>query len=376
MTIPSVMQGLIEAEDGKVFELDSPKGAAWVETIGSFRFEPSSDCKAYTVRREGSGYWYGCRKVAGKVRKKYIGKSSEVSITKLEEIAAALEVPPVPRVAQEVTQVAQDRLTALELEVANLRKALEALQEALPGKLESGDSKELPKVGSEVSEELQNELSNLKAENEKVRADYDALLESSTVVTNKLREEVREVRSQLATQTEPTPQHKLYTEIEELKERNRLLLIKSRDERQALQEKIAALEYRDKSQSQRLQERQARLDELEAQLDRETADRGEVETKLADREKEISELRSQLAVEQARYEELDEEFRELDDQWSDCKKEIRQLEAELADLKQKSAAASKDLPEAAEILNQLKSKRKKSKTDLADLEIILEILES
>ena len=370
------MQGLIEAEDGKVFELDSPKGAAWVETIGSFRFEPSSDCKAYTVRREGSGYWYGCRKVAGKVRKKYIGKSSEVSITKLEEIAAALEVPPVPRVAQEVTQVAQDRLTALELEVANLRKALEALQEALPGKLESGDSKELPKVGSEVSEELQNELSNLKAENEKVRADYDALLESSTVVTNKLREEVREVRSQLATQTEPTPQHKLYTEIEELKERNRLLLIKSRDERQALQEKIAALEYRDKSQSQRLQERQARLDELEAQLDRETADRGEVETKLADREKEISELRSQLAVEQARYEELDEEFRELDDQWSDCKKEIRQLEAELADLKQKSATASKDLPEAAEILNQLKSKRKKSKTDLADLEIILEILES
>jgi len=376
MTIPSVMQGLIEAEDGKVFELDSPKGAAWVETIGSFRFEPSSDCKAYTVRREGSGYWYGCRKVAGKVRKKYIGKSSEVSITKLEEIAAALEVPPVPRVAQEVTQVAQDRLTALELEVANLRKALEALQEALPGKLESGDSKELPKVGSEVSEELQNELSKLKAENEKVRADYDALLESSTVVTNKLREEVREVRSQLATQTEPTPQHKLYTEIEELKERNRLLLIKSRDERQALQEKIAALEYRDKSQSQRLQERQARLDELEAQLDRETADRGEVETKLADREKEISELRSQLAVEQARYEELDEEFRELDDQWSDCKKEIRQLEAELADLKQKSATASKDLPEAAEILNQLKSKRKKSKTDLADLEIILEILES
>jgi hypothetical protein len=45
-------------------------------------------------------------------------------------------------------------------------------------------------------------------------------------------------------------------------------------------------------------------------------------------------------------------------------------------LKQKSVAASKDLPEAADLLNQLKAKRKKSKTDLADLEIILEILES
>jgi hypothetical protein len=106
MAIPSVVQGLIEIEDGKVFELDSPKGAAWVEAIGSFRFEPAGDGKAYTVRRESSGYWYGCRKVAGKVRKKYIGKSSEVSVVKLEEIAVALEVPPVPQVAK-VAEVAQ-----------------------------------------------------------------------------------------------------------------------------------------------------------------------------------------------------------------------------------------------------------------------------
>jgi len=52
-----------------------------------------------------------------------------------------------------------------------------------------------------------------------------------------------------------------------------------------------------------------------------------------------------------------------------------EIEAEFADLKQKLVAAGKDLPEAAEILNQLKAKRKKSKTDLADLETILEILE-
>lgn len=125
--------------------------------------------------------------------------------------------------------------------------------------------------------------------------------------------QIEELRSQLATQVEPTPQHKLYAEIEELKERNRLLLIKSREERQALQEKISALEYRDESQSRRLAEKQNRLDELEAAT-------------------------------------------------------------EFSDLKQKSAAAS-ELPEAAELLNQLKSKRKKSKTDLSDLEVILEILE-
>jgi len=300
MAIPSVVQGLIETEGGKVFELDSPKGTAWVETIASFRFEPSGDSKPCTVRKEASGYWYGCRKVAGKVRKKYIGKSSEISAAKLEEIAEALEVPPVSRadkvaeVAQEVAEVAQvaekvaevvqDRLTALELEVANLRKALEALQEAQPGKLELGDSAELPKVNSEVVERLQKELGNLRAENEKLkqaladaRTDYAKLLESSTVVTKKLDQEVQE-------------------------------------------------------------------------------------------------LRSQLEGEKTRYEELDEEFRELDDQWSDCKKEARLLKQELADLKQKSVAAS-ELPEAANLLNQLKARRKKSAVSLADVEIILDIIE-
>jgi crotonobetainyl-CoA:carnitine CoA-transferase CaiB-like acyl-CoA transferase len=273
MTIPSVMQGLIETEDGKVFELDSPKGSAWLESRGSFRFEPSGNTKPYTVRKESGIYWYGCRKVAGKVRKKYIGKSSEVTVAKLEEIAEALEIPPVPRankvaevaqvtqrvaqeVAQEVAEVAQDRLTALELQVANLQKAVEALQEALLGKLEAGDSSELPKVDNEVAERLHNELGNLTTENAKLRADYTALLESSTVVTNKLRQEVQELRSQL-------------------------------------------------------------------------------ETERADRE---------------------------------------EIEAELSELKQKSAPAS-ELPEAADLLNQLKTRRKKSSASLADVELVLEIIE-
>ena len=287
MAIPSVMQGLIETEGGKVFELDSLKGATWLETIGSFRYEPRGNSKAYTVRREPSGYWYGCRKIAGKVRKKYIGKSSEVNTAKLEEVAAALEVSPVPRVskvAQEVVQevaqdvqvgervaeVAQDRLTALELEVASLRKAFEVLQEALPGKSEAGDSEELPKVDNKVAEELQNGLSNLKAENEKLKQEYAKLLEIS----------------------------------------------------------------------------------------------GQIK---ASREKEISELRSQLESQKTSWDELREE---LDDREETC----AELRSELSDLKQKSAAP-RELPEAADLLNQLKTRRKKSKADLADVETLLEILE-
>jgi chromosome segregation ATPase len=286
MTIPSVVQGLIETEDGKVFELDSPKGSAWVESIGSFRFQPSSDSKPYTVRKEAGIYWYGCRKVAGKVHKKYIGKSSEVTLAKLEAIAEALKIPSLPRahkvaevtqgvaeVTQEVAEVtqkvaevtqgvgevtqkvAEDRLTALELQVANLQKTVEALQEALLGKPDSGDFLELPKVDNKVAERLQNELSNLQNEDKRLQADYDALLKSSTVVANKLREEVQKLRSQL-------------------------------------------------------------------------------ETERADRE---------------------------------------EIEIELSDLKQKSATAS-ELPEAADVLNQLKARRKKSKTDLSDIEVLLKIL--
>ena len=313
MAIPAVIQGTVEVE-GKVFELDSPKGATWLETIGSFRFEPAGNSKPCTVRREPSGYWYGCRKIAGKVRKKYIGKSSEVSTAKLEEIAAALEVPPVPRVAQvaqvaevaqkvaqdmrvaeKVAEVAEDRLTALELEVADLRKALEVLLERLPGKSEAGDSAELLKVDSKVAEGLQNELGNLKmkaVESDLDTSVYDALVDTESA-------------------------------------------------------KKSAAVYGFTSDEA--------LADAYFQINMLTSNYDELEDRYEATKQELAELRSQLETERADREEV---------------------ETELSDLKQKSAAASKDLPEAADLLNQLKSKRKKSTTTLADLEVILEILES
>jgi hypothetical protein len=49
------------------------------------------------------------------------------------------------------------------------------------------DSPELLKPNAKVTDEgLQTEIDNLKAENEKLTADYDALLESSTHVAHKL----------------------------------------------------------------------------------------------------------------------------------------------------------------------------------------------
>jgi uncharacterized protein (DUF3084 family) len=73
----------------------------------------------------------------------------------------------------------------------------------------------------------------------------------------------------------------------------------------------------------------------------------------------VQELRSQLQKERA---------------------DRKEIETELSELKQNSAPAAtlseKLTPGAATILSQLRVRRKKSKTDLADLEAILEILES
>ena len=72
----------------------------------------------------------------------------------------------------------------------------------------------------------------------------------------------------------------------------------------------------------------------------------------------MQELRSQLETERASREEI---------------------EAELSKLKQNSVPAAtlfEKKPDAATILSQLRARRKKSKTDMADLEAILEILES
>jgi hypothetical protein len=66
---------------------------------------------------------------------------------------------------------------------------------------------------------------------------------------------------------------------------------------------------------------------------------------------------------------------ELQSQLKTERAEREQFEAELAELKQKLATANRNLPEAADLLNQLKAKRRKSTVSLADVETLLEIIE-
>ncbi len=377
--------------------LDSCKGSAWLESFISFRYVPTGANKPYTVRQEtkkGGDYWYGYRKVAGKLHKKYIGKSLELSTAKLEEIAEALNTPQQPRVTQvtdTVTQVTElnsqwvtdavtdrhtaERVTALELQFQALQESLEELRSMLLGKPEGlSNSSESLNPSGVTDKELHNELSNLKDENEKLRVDYAALLESSTHVTNKLRQEVQELRWQLETERadreeaedseflkeenkslkqllnkkSPLALSDFYVELQKLRERHREYRLKAGEERRASIVQIAELKRQAENMVRSNQEKQALLDELE------------IQTKTL--QAELFDARAIIATSKPAPAE------------TALRLEIGKLQSELADLKQKSVAAS-ELPEAADLYNQLKAKRKKSSASLADVELILEMIE-
>jgi phenylalanyl-tRNA synthetase alpha subunit len=80
------------------------------------------------------------------------------------------------------------------------------------------DSPELLKPNVEVTDsELQIELGNSKIENETLKVDYAKLLESSTHVIDKLRQEVQELRSQF--ETEHADQEEIEAELSPAKAR-------------------------------------------------------------------------------------------------------------------------------------------------------------
>lgn len=100
-------------------------------------------------------------------------------------------------------------------------------------------------------------------------------------------------------------------------------------------------------------------------------------------QQELSDARCELADAKATILNQSNKIRELERGYSfkpnpaesRLRLEIGELNQQLADLKQNSAPA-RELPEAADLLNQLKAKRKKSSVTLADVEFLLELLES
>src|SRR5438270_13851558 len=79
--------------DAEIPQPCSPECLAWLSGISSFAFVCRSGTH-YTARKEklqrGGAYWYGYRWHLGKTIKRYIGKPTDLSIARLEEVAMHL----------------------------------------------------------------------------------------------------------------------------------------------------------------------------------------------------------------------------------------------------------------------------------------------
>ncbi len=76
----------------------------WLEQVTSFAFAGRFGAN-YTVRKEkmqrGGSYWYGYRSFQGKTIKRYIGRTADLSLARLEEVAVRLSSQPHKKEAHE-----------------------------------------------------------------------------------------------------------------------------------------------------------------------------------------------------------------------------------------------------------------------------------
>src|SRR3982074_3109954 len=73
---------------------ESPAWLAWPDQLSSFAFHGRND--SYTACKEhkqcGEGYWYAYARVGGKLIKRYLGRSKNLTIFRLEQVAQELRL--------------------------------------------------------------------------------------------------------------------------------------------------------------------------------------------------------------------------------------------------------------------------------------------
>lgn len=78
---------------------DSPTWFAWLAELPSFAFHGQAG--SYTARQERRGrderYWYAYLRTGQKLSKKYLGKTTDLTLARLEQVAAMLEAERFPR---------------------------------------------------------------------------------------------------------------------------------------------------------------------------------------------------------------------------------------------------------------------------------------
>lgn len=122
--VPIVEKGVVK-DKGYSVSPDILEWLEWADSQKSFRYEPLETDKGFTARKEKPGYWIGYRKISGKLHKKYIGKTEDITLELLEQLAKELDKPPEPK--QKAATDTSNYVT--ESEVTQLRGELQALKE-------------------------------------------------------------------------------------------------------------------------------------------------------------------------------------------------------------------------------------------------------
>jgi len=174
----TVVAGILELPDGHCFEVGTNEWWEWLnsEEAKSFRFECDFGVKSYGARKEtikarSGSFWYAYKRVEGKLRKRYLGKSDELTLERLESIAYDLAKPAEPRTEELPNAVGNscDQLLLQKLRLEQRVKELEELQK-LPNDEELKQQKKYEKLlkdarhWRETAESYQRQALKLRAE--------------------------------------------------------------------------------------------------------------------------------------------------------------------------------------------------------------------
>lgn len=90
ISTPTVISGYLYTNDPATtgIKLDSPNWLAWLEENASFYFE--HEAAGFSVRRQKHRkgyYWYGYKRISGRLYKLYLGMQSAVTPEKLAALA-------------------------------------------------------------------------------------------------------------------------------------------------------------------------------------------------------------------------------------------------------------------------------------------------
>jgi LuxR family maltose regulon positive regulatory protein len=92
-TTPKIMGGVLYNDDG-AFSVGSEEWWFWLSHASVTTFYMESNLGTFTARietRNGSFYWYAFRKHQNKLYKAYIGKTDDLTLARLTQVAEQLD---------------------------------------------------------------------------------------------------------------------------------------------------------------------------------------------------------------------------------------------------------------------------------------------